>query len=313
MGLTNINTQVFVAFVLRFVIGIGLILGFPQFITMVADYTFPQDRGKGMALNGICMGLATMLIFGVFAQIAKKTGLMSVFYMAAIMSILGLLVSKFGLVERMAKEKPEKTSFKQIWQIVTKSTALKASYIATFVSRADIVVIATLLVVWMVTVGPEYGYNSMQATAKGGIAMIIMSVISFIAFPIIGILLDKWGRIPVLVLSLILAGVGFCLIATLANPFSKMIFVYMGIFGSGMSGAVVGANTLATDGAPRGMTGTILGGLNTMQPFGILIFLQLGGFLFDALGPWSAFVLKGAADLVVAVWIILVKGKIEVK
>ncbi len=116
MGLTDVNGQVAVAFVIRFVIGIGLILGFPQFITMVADYTLesPWDRGKGMALNGICMGLAAMVTFGAFAQIAKKTGLSSVFYMAAIMSVLGIIVSRFGLVDRMPKEKAEKKSFKEI-------------------------------------------------------------------------------------------------------------------------------------------------------------------------------------------------------
>jgi len=310
MGVTSINGQVFVAFVIRFIIGIGLILGYPQFITMVADYTFEKDRGKGMALNGLCMGLASMMIFGVFAQIAKKTGLSSIFYMAGIMSFLGLLVSRFGVVDRMPKEKPEKKSFKEIYQVVAKSTTLKVSYVATFVSRADVVVIATLLVAWMVAVADKYGLTSMQATAKGGIAIIVMSLVSFLAFPIIGILLDRWGRVQVLIISLILAGAGLCLILTLENPFSKFLYIYMALFGIGMSGAVVGANTLATDGAPIGMTGTILGGLNTMQPIGILIFLQVGGFLFDKLGYASPFVLKGLADLLVGIWIIFVRGKI---
>jgi MFS family permease len=313
MGLTDVNGQVAVAFVIRFVIGIGLILGFPQFITMVADYTLdsPWDRGKGMALNGICMGLAAMVTFGAFAQIAKKTGLSSVFYMAAIMSVLGIIVSRFGLVDRMPKEKAEKKSFKEIWQIVTKSMPLKACYFATFVSRADIVVMATLLVVWMVNSADKHGLTAMQATARGGINMIVLSLVSFVAFPIIGVLLDRWGRVPVLILSLIFAGVGFSLIATLSDPFSKVTLIYMALCGIGLSGAVVGANTLAVDGSPPGMIGTILGGLNTMQPVGILLFLQVGGLLFDKVGPGSAFLLKGLADLIVGIWIFSVRGKIK--
>ena len=310
MGLTSMNAQVAIGFVIRFIIGIGLILGFPQFITMVADYTLPQDRGKGMAFNGICMGLASLTVAVGLAAIARKTGLLSIFYMAAITGILGMIVCRFGLVDRVMK-KEEKKSFKEIWQIVSKSMDLKASYVATFVSRADVVVIATLLSAWLVNVvGKE---ASMQAIMRFGIAMGVMSIVSFIAFPVLGILLDKWGRVPVLILSLLVGGTGLCLIGSLSNPFSPLLFFYIAIVGIGMAGSVTGANTLATDGAPKGMTGVILGGLNSMQPVGILFFLQFGGFLFDKLGPWSCFVLKGVADIIVGIWIILVKGKIKTK
>lgn len=310
MGLTSLNSQVAVGFVIRFVIGIGLILGFPQFITMVADYTLPQDRGKGMAFNGICMGLASLVVAGILSAIARKTGLLSIFYMAAVAGILGVIVCKFGLVDRiMAQEK--KKSFKEIWQIVAKSMDLKVSYVATFVSRADVVVIATLLSAWLVNVvGKE---ASLQAIMRFGIAMAAMSIVAFVAFPVLGILLDKWGRVPVLILSLLTGGTGLCLIGSLSNPFSPLLFLYIAIVGIGMAGSVTGANTLATDAAPKGMTGVILGGLNSMQPVGILFFLQFGGFLFDKLGPWSCFVLKGVADIIVGIWIILVKGKIKTK
>jgi MFS family permease len=117
----------------------------------------------------------------------------------------------------------------------------------------------------------------------------------------------------VLILSLLTGGTGLCLIGSLSNPFSPLLFLYIAIVGIGMAGSVTGANTLATDGAPKGMTGVILGGLNSMQPVGILFFLQFGGFLFDKLGPWSCFVLKGVADIIVGIWIILVKGKIKTK
>jgi len=59
---------------MRFIVGIGLILGYPQFITMVADYTHEKDRGKGMAANGMAMGFASILVFGIFGAIVKKMG-----------------------------------------------------------------------------------------------------------------------------------------------------------------------------------------------------------------------------------------------
>ena len=59
------------------------------------------------------------------------------------------------------------------------------------------------------------------------------------------------------------------------------------------------------------MIGSILGGLNTMQPIGALFFIAAGGFLFDKMGPGWAFGLKGAANLVLFIWVFMVKGSIK--
>ena len=85
-----------------------------------------------------------------------------------------------------------------------------------------------------------------------------------------------------------------------------MIFVAVG-----MAGAITGANTLASDASPKGLVGSILGGLNTMQPIGILFFVGVGGYLFDKIGPEAAFALKGFASLLLGVWFFMIKGSIK--
>jgi len=82
------------------------------------------------------------------------------------------------------------------------------------------------------------------------------------------------------------------------------------LVGVGISGTVAGANTLATDASPKAMLGTVLGGLNTMQPLGMLFFLQLGGYLYDVLGPGWAFGIKGVVDILLAVWLFVNRKKI---
>jgi DHA1 family tetracycline resistance protein-like MFS transporter len=79
----------------------------------------------------------------------------------------------------------------------------------------------------------------------------------------------------------------------------------------GIAGSIAGANTMATDVSPKALVGSILGGLNTMQPIGMLFFLQIGGYLFDVLGPGWAFGLKGVANLVLAIWLFTARGKIN--
>lgn len=312
MGITTMAGQVFVTYVIRFIIGFGLILGWPQFITMVADYTSPRDRGKAMALHGIMMGLGSIIIFGVLAQVAKKTGLMSLFYMGGAMGVLGVLVTQLGLVDRLPKEKAQKLGIKEIYGIVSKSLALKVTFVTTLLVRVNINVLTIFVIVWIVYAGEKFGISTAKATARGGMVMLAMSVACIIAYPIMGVLLDRWGRVQVLITALIAGGVGFFLIAVTKNPFSATMFFSVSLAAVGFAGATVASTTLTADVSPKPLLGSILGALNTMQPLGFLIFLQLGGLLFDTLGPWGPFAMKGILDVACGLWILAIRKGIVI-
>jgi MFS family permease len=96
------------------------------------------------------------------------------------------------------------------------------------------------------------------------------------------------------------------------NPFSPALYIFASMIGIGFAGAVTGSNTLASDASPKAMLGSIMGGLNTMQPIGVLIFLQVGGLLFDKVGYWGPFALKGIADVICGLWILSVRKRIPV-
>jgi MFS family permease len=101
------------------------------------------------------------------------------------------------------------------------------------------------------------------------------------------------------------------LISVSPSPFSPILYLAVLLAGVGMAGSIAGANTLATDASPKGMVGSILGGVNTMQPIGALFFIGAGGYLFDKMGPGWAFGLKGVANLVLFIWVFTVKGAIN--
>ena len=303
---TEFGPGLFVAYILRLIVGFGMILVYPQFITMVADYTHEKDRGKGMALNGIMMGLASIIIFSAIAPIGRKSGVSGLFVLASIMSAIGVIFTWGFLKEHLPETKQEdKKTFREIFGIVMQSPSLKSSYLCSLISRADITVMATFVISWAVQVADQFRLSSEAATQKGSIPMIVMSIVTFIAFPVIGILLDKWGRIQTIILTLLCGGVGLILVGLCPSPFSGLTSASVVLVGFGIAGAVAGANTLATDASPKALVGSILGGLNTMQPIGMLFFLQLGGYLFDVLGPGWAFALKGIANIVLAGWLLL--------
>ena len=194
--------------------------------------------------------------------------------------------------------------------MVNKSRALKASYLCCLITRADVAVLATFIISWAVQVADKHGMTSAVATQKGSIPMIVISVVAFAAFPAIGILLDRWGRVPTIILSLLLGGVGMLLLAISPNPFSGPIFLAVVLAAVGMAGSIAGANTLATDASPKDMVGSILGGLNTMSPIGMLFFLQVGGYVFDVLGPGWAFGIKGVASLLLGIWLFSIRRQV---
>ncbi|MFC1591097.1 MFS transporter [Thermodesulfobacteriota bacterium] len=301
-----------VGYLLRLIVGIGMILVYPQFITMVADYTYEKDRGKGMAFNGMMMGLASILIFAAVAPIGAKTGVSGLFIFAAVMAACGIAGTLLFLKERLPEiKKEEKKNFKEVCGVVMQSPAIKASCLCSLISRADIGVMATYIIAWSVLQADKLQITSEAATKKGAVPMIIMSVVAFLSFPIIGVLLDRWGRLPTIILTLVSGGVGFILIAFASGPFSGIVYFAVVLIGLGIAGSIAGANTMATDVSPKAMVGAVLGWLNTAQPIGMLFFLQVGGYLFDVLGPGWAFGLKGAADLLLAVFLLTISKGIS--
>lgn len=301
-----------VAYTLRLIVGIGMVLCYPQFITMVADYTYEKDRGKGMAFNGIMMGLASIIVFSAIAPIGRASGVAGLFVVASLMGLFGMISTWLFLKERLPERKQEdKRNVRDLARIVLQSPSLKSSYLCSLISRADITVMATFIISWAVQAGSKLALSSEAATQKGSVPMIIMSVVTFVSFPFIGILLDRWGRLSTIILTLISAGVGLLLVAVAPSPFSPLTYGAVVLVGIGIAGSIAGANTLATDVSPKALVGSILGGLNTMQPIGMIFFLQAGGYLFDVLSPGWAFGLKGGANLVLAVWLLLQKEKIS--
>jgi len=297
-------------YVIRLFIGVGLVLCYPQFITMVADYTHEKDRGKGMAMNGVMMGLSALLVFALFAPIMAQAGVLSIIYVITAIALVGAILTGGFLKDRLPEMKQEKAGLMKIIPVVRKSLPLKVSYWCSLITRADVVVLATFVMTWGVKYGRELGLAAQEATLRASIPMMVMSVVALIAFPILGIMLDKWGRVPTLILALFSGAIAMFLIAVSPNPFSPLVIVAMVFASVGMAGAIAGANTLASDASPRGMVGSILGGLNTMQPIGILFFVGLGGYLFDTFGAGWAFALKGTASLILCIWIFVIKGRI---
>ena len=125
---TSFAPGLLVSYVARFLVGIGLILGYPQLITMVGDYTSQNDRGKGMGLERHGFRLASLIMFGMFGAIMKKGGVLAGFDACLILAAVGAVLTAVFMKDRMPEKAQEKQGLKDVFPLLKESKALKAAY-----------------------------------------------------------------------------------------------------------------------------------------------------------------------------------------
>jgi MFS family permease len=296
---------------LRLGLGVGFVMAFQQLVTMAADYSIEEDRGRAMAMNGMMIGTASAVVFGLVAPFVKSQGVEAAFYLAAVLAGAGVLCGLLFIRERVQDRRSAVPRLRDIIPVVRSSPLLQAGYLCALVTRADVVVASTFITTWGVMLSAEHGLSSEQATARIALPMVVFTVVSLLAFPLVGILLDRWGRLPTIIASLLVGGIGMLLLALCSGPFSGSVFAAMVMVALGMPGAIAGSNALTADAAPPGMVGSIMGGMTTMQPIGIIFFLVVGGYVFDAFGPGWAFGMKGVATLILGLGLFLMRHRIR--
>jgi MFS family permease len=307
----GINPTVFTYFA-RFMVAVGFIMTFPQFSTLAADYTMQRDRGKAMSYNGFMLGTAGIFVFNVIAQMPKKFGIMSLFYICVVTALIGATWLKATLRDRLPEKTVKERNFKELFRTVSKSFALQTGYLGYLVSRADTMIIGTFLMVWAVEAAKQYGLTPLQATAVGGTALGVQMIVAVSCNPVLGYLIDRFGRVPMIIIGLFLSTLGFVILGSVGNPFSKVVWLAVALIGASQASVTISSNALCADAAPKPLLGTVMGGKNTMAPIGTIIFLQLGGFLFDTLGPMSAFYMKAIINFLTFAWVFAIRKKVVI-
>lgn len=303
-------SPIIATYISRFLIAAGFVMTWPMFSTLAADYTLYRDRGKAMAYNGLSIGCGGIIVFGVLSQVPKHYGLMTLFYISFVLAIIGALWVKSTLRDRMPETKASKSNIKVIYQIVSKNMALKVSYVGVLVARSDQMILGTLVMVWAVHTARAHGYTHLQATGIGGFALSVQMAVSVLLTPVFGYLIDRVGRMPVIIFSFFMGVAGYFLLGYIGHPFSKWIWLAVSLVGTGQGIVNIASNALAANVSPKPLLGSIMGGKNSMAPIGSIIFLQLGGFFFDKFGPASAFYMKGIVNLITLLWIVAVSKKV---
>jgi DHA1 family tetracycline resistance protein-like MFS transporter len=183
---------------------------------------------------------------------------------------------------------------------------LRLSFATGFLARSDMVVTALFLMLWCVYFAERAGITREEAAAHGGLMVGLAGVVVMVSIPFWKAFIEHYGRVSAIAASVALSGLGFILMGLVANPFDWFVMLPVTVTAAGQAGCFVTPSILAVDIAPPDIRGSLLGAFNVVGDLGQAFCIQIGGILFDAMGPASPFLFVGLANLVVMAYAISV-------
>jgi MFS family permease len=292
----------------RMIFAIGVACNTAMIATVQADY--PQDawRGKLLGLCGLLQGIGVVIVLrtssilpGWFVDsgMDQITAGRMAFWTFAIICLINAVIVRLGLKGGIPSTKTEKEPLP-----ATLSRGLKAgrnprialSYVAAFVSRGDLTVVSTFFSLWLVQAGMANGFSAEDALKKGGLFFIIVQAVAVLWAPAAGLIIDRFDRVTALCIAMGLAAIGYLSLGFIGDPTQPIMYGAAIILGMGEINAVLAAQALIGQEAPKDGRGAVVGVFGFFGAIGILLAASIGGYLFDAWMPAGPFVLMGAAN-----------------
>ncbi|MBF0170020.1 MAG: MFS transporter [Nitrospinae bacterium] len=295
---------------------IGMSMGstavWPQIAALAGDFSSRATRPKLVANAGFMMAFGATLSYAVLMQIPKEVGVTWVVYLVALIAFVGAWIASRFLVEVAPRQHEKILPFRAVKRLVLRERKLKLTFLAALTSRNDMVVIGLFLMIWFIYFAELLGIGHADAAARAGMMIGYLGLVVLVSIPFWGLLIDRLGRVTALAIGLGLSGAGLIGFGLVVNPFEWWVLIPATIVGLGQGGCLLAPQTLTIDMAPENSRGTVLGAFNTVGCIGVIIFLQTGGVLFDAMGPPAPFILTGIANLSImgyALYVLAVEGE----
>lgn len=286
-------------YVVRSVMSLGTSAFWPQVATLTGDLSDIESRPRLLARTGFMMAFGATLVYAILMQIPKYAGITLSMMLLAVIALFGAWVANGFMVDVAPKFQQETVPLRTIIQLIKNSKALRLSFLSAFCSRNDMVIVGLFLMTWCIYFADILGLTQAEAAAQAGMVIGFIGLVVLISIPVWGEIIARFGRVPSIVMGLLFSGCGFLALGMIENPLSWWVLLPAFITGLGQAGCLLAPQTLTLDLAPDSMRGTMLGVFNTVGGLGVIFFLQVGGILFDWLGPSTPFVFTGIANLLI--------------
>lgn len=272
----------------RFLQGAFTVMTWQTFMTLAIDFSGPHDRGRNMGIFGAFLALAMGLGPAIGGLIASY-GVFMPYYTAAVLNVVALLSSFFGLRDPLVTE--ERPSLMHSLAVAKRHPKLAIPGVFNFIDRLHIGFILTALPLFLSSV------LGLSESLRGlSLAVFAMPFI-ILQYPM-GKLSDMYGRYA----PLVMGSAGFGLILSVLG--------YIGAFGFAallLMLAVLGLFSGVTAPPSMALVGDIVGSedsamgmgfFNFMGNLGITIGPLIFGFMMTVADFVTAFMVAGILELV---------------
>lgn len=265
-------------------------------MALLADQTREQVRTLAMATIGLSIGLSFALAMVLGPWLAASTGLASVFWLSAVLTLVGLLVlwRWVPAAPRRLKHRDVGMDSRQLRRVLTRPDLW----------RLDVSIFALHLVLMAIFVAVPFRLlDAGIGVERHGMAYLAIMGVAFVLMLPLVIIAEKYQHMK----SVCLLAVGAITLslAALGLPVSdgKGLFVWLLVFFTGFNLLEATLPSMLSKLAPAGAKGTAMGVYSTGQFLGAFIGGALGGFLAHHWGLNAVFF--GSAGLALVWWLVM--------
>jgi len=320
-GLFPLATGIDELVVYRVIFAVGAAALSAMIPTIGNDYTGEKSRGRLFGFSGVMNGTGVIFMSAGLAQIPTLLSAQGftpqqagagMFFTAAFLCLMSAVIFRFGLRPGVPQEMQASKRAPLMKMLAgglraARNPRIVLSYLAAFAGRSDNAIKGLFISAWVIQVAPEAGASVPEAMAQAGRLMGLMGAVTLIWTPLFGLLLDRLNRVTGMALAMLLAAIGYGSMGLITSPLDNAMLPAFVLLAIGQGSAIIASVTLVGQEASPAERGTVVATNGWFGAVGILIASLLGGYLFDALGPWAPFVMIGVFQACVFIFAIGVR------
>jgi MFS family permease len=302
----------------RLIFGVGVAALGGMLATVLADYPVDRDRGKLTGLSFLLNAVGALIFFVALSRlpsIFQASGLSEVWagrasYLFAagicLVSAAVMLGLKPGRPDQVAEHVPLTTLVRQGLG-AARSPRIALAYACSFAARADLVIVALFLSLWVQIAASADGFSAAESAAKQGALFGIVQGMAMLWAPLFGWLADKIDRVTLVIVAIVLSIIGYGWMGLIPDPAQPIAFAAGAMLGIGQASGILASQVLIGQEAPGAIRGAVIGMVGFFGALGILAISKFGGWAFDVWMPGAPFVIMAMANVVLLVFAIYVR------
>ena len=286
----------------RVVMSLGTCAVGPQLTTLAGDFTAYHDRARRISNVTSMTAFGGALVFAVLMQMPRHIGVVPVMLLDASLGAAGAWLAYRLLTDVAPRRHETAVPWRDVCGLLERQPLLRVAFVTALFSRSNVAVISLFYMLWSIYFADLAGKSPELAAAQAG-SLIGVAGLLLVATSIgWGVAVERLGRLNAIAAGLAVSGTGFALMSLVVDPMHWWVLGPMTLIALGQAGALLAPDLIAFDLTPRDLRGSVIGALNVTSGIGMIVTLELGGWLFDTVGPYGPFVLVGACNLLVAAY-----------